>query len=135
MKKVLCNVLYEVKIPVHHKEMGNIALDVGLFAEKEDAEFAGMITKRILDGSEDYELMLSVYDYSVAREYLPDSEMKNQQNNTRYYSDLNHFAMNDKFVKDFVNKYGVDSLEMLACDCMEEIEKKNQQNNMKSLNQ
>lgn len=135
MKKVLCNVLYEVKIPVYHKEMGDISLDVGLFDEKEDAEVAGMITKRILDNSEDYEQMLSVFDYSVAREYLPDSEMRNQQNSTRYYPDLNHFAMNDKFVNDFIDTNGITALETLVCECMEEIERSGQQNNIKSLNQ
>ena len=120
MKKVLCNLLYEVKIPVTHKELGDVPLDLGIFVDMEDAECAGMLSKKILS-MDDYDF-LAVGDYEVNNEYIPESEMKSPKVVNRLHKDLNHFALNDNFIKNFMNKYGFIALSEILIDCVEEIE-------------
>ena len=121
MKKVLCNVLYEVKIPVTHRELGDVPIDLGLFVDMEDAECAGLLSKKVLSNQEDFDF-LAVEDADIHNAYIPESEMKTQAVSVRLHNDLTHFAVTDSFIKHFTDKYGMVALEMLVFDCMEELE-------------
>lgn len=128
MKKVLCNVLYGVNIPVYHKELGNTSLDLGLFEEEEDAICAGMLTNKILEKENEFDF-LSVEDFEVQKEYYPDSEMTSQRVTSRLNEDLNAFVTNNTYTNYYADKKGFVDLSMLLIDCLETCMKKDVSSN------
>ena len=130
MEKVVCNVLYSVSIPVVHKEIGDTFFNLGLFEDMEDACCSGLLTKKILENKEDFDFV-TVDDYKVATEYIPESEMDKQHVVSRFHPDLNHFVIENPIMVHFSDKRGTVALEMLVFDCMDELDEKTQSGNPK----
>lgn len=118
MKKVLCNVLYGVSMPACRDDMEKVIIDLGLFQEREDAECAGMLTKKILE-VDDSLGFVSVGDFSIEKEYYPDTELSNKKFTTRYNEDLNDFVKKNEFTQNFIDEKGFVELSMLIMDCLE----------------
>ena len=119
MKKVLCNVLYGVSIPACRVYNESVTIDLGLFKERQDAECAGMITKKILN-SENPFYIISVGDYEVQKEFFPDAEMNSVKVTDRLNKDLNDFVMKNPITQNFMDEKGFVELGMLVLDCEEE---------------
>ena len=117
MKKIMCNVLYGVNIPVYHKELGHTSLDLGLFADREDAICAGLMTKKILEAENVFDF-LSIGNFDVNNEYIPESEMNSQKVSSRFNSDLNSFVTNNTYTNYYLNRHGFTELSILVMDCM-----------------
>ena len=128
MEKVVCNVLYSVNVPVVHREIGDTFFNLGLFEDREDACCSGLLAKKILENKEDFDF-LSVEDYKIAKEYIPESEMNKQHVASRFHPDINHFVTNNPITAHFLDKRGIVALEMLAYDCISELEVKDQDQN------
>ena len=119
MKKVSCNVLYGVSMPACCCDMKNVTIDLGLFQEREDAECAGMLTKKILENDDSFEF-ISVGDFDIQKEYYPDAELTNEKFTTRYNENLNDFVRKNAFTQKFLEKYGFVELSMFVMDCLDE---------------
>ena len=117
MKKVLCNVLHNVKIPAYRNDLGRVSIDLGLFNEREDAECAGMLVKKILEAENGFGF-LSVGNYDIQREYIPDSEMNNPMVVSRYNEDLEKFVQKNAYTNYYIEKFGATEFSMMVFDCL-----------------
>lgn len=105
MEKIICNVLYEAKLPIDYKEHGLYNHNIGMFENSNDAVITARIVKKVLLGQKN--LVSSVGDCEVVKVLVPENE------NKKYYSSVKQACANNIHVRNFINLKGKDCLQTL----------------------
>ena len=117
MKKVLCNALYEAKMPIMYQELGHYVHKLGLFEHEQDALIASNVLTKVLNRQR--ELISWVDNYSIDVVYVPESEI------IEYHENLEDFLVNDCHAVFFADKKGVDELQKIVAETQKEISELN----------
>ena len=107
MKKVVCNVVYLVRVPAWYDDKGISMHDVGTFESKQDAYVAGELYVYALRHAQVRNLPKKVYRASMEEVLIPEGKP------TGCYKDLDEFFIANRHVRDlsrFYDKSFVDNL-------------------------
>jgi len=108
MKKVVCNVLYDTKLPVVVREIAtNHELNLGIFDDKKVALISSEILTRIFDqvGKDEYGVMF-VSDCRINELLVPESKMNNPLISERLIGSVDEFVKRNNYVVDYTSKKG-----------------------------
>lgn len=121
MKKVVCNVLYDTKLPVMYNEYGQIVHELGLFDNAKDATIASNILARIFVRLNETLGISYIEAYDIKEVFIPEDMMNNYFIKDKLVSSLDDFVENNAIVKYFVEQNGEDSLQEITNNTIAEV--------------
>ncbi|MBR2969904.1 MAG: hypothetical protein IKC49_02495 [Clostridia bacterium] len=113
MKKIMCNVLYKVSLPVHYSTIGKLTYELGIFEDEKLAKTCLGILERILyDLQKEKEEKIEYFGYSkIEALFIPEVRMKNPTIQSKLVKSLDEFIKINYQTNNYKLKRGEDKLQ------------------------